>query len=292
MSYAIVTDTSANLPSPWLEQNNVGVIPLTFTAGGREQNCLDTEAFNGTMFYTAMRNGALVTTSQINPQAYIDCFTPRLEAGEDILFVGMSSGISGSFQSAQLAMQQLRDSYPNRHFRMVDTLGASLGEGLMVMRAVDMKHAGMSLDDNAKTLLSLRKSMCQIFMVDDLVYLKRTGRVSGAVAMVASVLQIRPLLKGNEQGQIVTYSKARGRRKAIEALANHYDELVVDAGSQLIGIAHADCEKDAELLTSLLKRNHPPKAVLTVMYEPVTGSHVGPGTLALFFMGADDVRAK
>ncbi|MBR1561120.1 MAG: DegV family protein [Clostridia bacterium] len=292
MSFSIVTDTSANLPSPWLEENRIGVIPFHYTHAGQELACLDTEAFNGTAFYTSMRNGALVSTSQINPQAYIDCFQPLLDAGEDILFVGMSSGISGSFQSAQVAMAQLKENYTDRQFRMVDTLGASLGEGLLVMRAVEMKNAGMSLDDTAKALLTLRRNMCQIFMVDDLMFLKRTGRVSGAVALVGTMLQIKPLLKGNEKGQIVTYAKARGRRKAIEALAKHYDELVVDAGSQVVGIAHADCEKDADLLATLLMRNHPPKQILTVMYEPVTGSHVGPDTIALFFLGANDVRSK
>lgn len=292
MSFAIVTDTSANLPTPWLRKNHIGVIPFHYTYAGKEQDCLDTEAFNGSAFYTSMRNGILVSTSQINPQAYIDCFSPLLEAGEDILFIGMSSGISGSFQSAQLAMSQLKESYPDRQFRMVDTLGASLGEGIWVIKAVEWRDAGVSLDEIARRLLTLRRNMCQIFMVDDLMFLKRTGRVSGAVALVGTMLQIKPLLKGNEKGQIVTCAKARGRRKAIKLLAKRYDELVVDAGSQIVGIAHADCEKDADLLATLLMRNHPPKQILTVMYEPVTGSHVGPDTLALFFQGASDVRSK
>ena len=118
MSFSIVTDTSANLPTPWLRQNRIGVIPFHYSFGGRDCDCLDTEAFNGAAFYTAMRNGTAVTTSQINPQAYIDSITPLLEAGRDILFVGMSSGISGSYQSAQIAMAQLRESYPDREFRL------------------------------------------------------------------------------------------------------------------------------------------------------------------------------
>lgn len=292
MPFSIVTDTSANLPTPWLEANEIRVLPFHYTINGRELACLDTVAFNGTAYYTAMRNGVGVTTSQINPQAYIDCFEPLLKAGQDILFIGMSSGISGSYQSAQMAMAQLRESYPDRQFRLVDTLGASLGEGILVMRAVEMKNQGMGLSEIARELLTLRRNMCQIFMVDDLMFLKKTGRVSGAVALVGTMLQIKPLLKGNEKGQIVTYAKARGRRKAIEALAKHYDELVVDAPSQVVGIAHADCEKDADLLAALLMRNHPPKRILTVMYEPVTGSHVGPGTIALFFLGDGDVRSK
>ena len=292
MSYSIVTDTSANLPTPWLKANDVTVIPFCYPINGREMACMDTEAFNGTAFYTAMRTGLGVTTRQINPQAYIDNFEPLLKAGQDILFVGMSSGISGSYQSAQMAMVQLRESYPEREFRLVDTLGASLGEGILVMRAVEYKHAGLDLSETARRLLTLRRNMCQIFMVDDLMFLKKTGRVSGAVALVGTMLQIKPLLKGNERGEIVTYAKARGRRKAIEALARRYDEQVVDAGSQIVGIAHADCEKDAAFLADLLRRNHPPKEILTVMYEPVTGAHVGPGTLALFFLADENVRSK
>ena len=292
MSFSIVTDTSANLPTPWLKANDIAVIPFCYTINGREMTCLDTEAFNGTAYYTAMRNGVSASTSQINPQAYIDSFEPILKAGNDILFVGMSSGISGSYQSAQIAMAQLRESYPEREFRLVDTLGASLGEGILVMEAAKLKNQGVSLSETARRLLTLRKNMCQIFMVDDLMFLKKTGRVSGAVALVGTMLQIKPLLKGNEKGQIVTYAKARGRRKAIEALARRYDEQVVDAGNQVVGIAHADCEKDADLLATLLMRNHPPRQILTVMYEPVTGSHVGPGTLALFFLGDSDVRSK
>ncbi|MBQ6374861.1 MAG: DegV family protein [Clostridia bacterium] len=292
MSYSIITDTSANLPSPLLKADDVLVLPFHYSYDGKEHACLDTEAIDGKLYYDAMRGGAGVTTSQINPQAYIDCFEPLLHSGQDILFIGMSSGISGSFQSAMTAMAQLKEDYPDREFRMVDTLGASLGEGILVLKAVEMRKAGMSLSDVARELLALRHRMCQIFMVDDLMFLKKTGRVSGAVALVGTMLQIKPLLKGNERGQIVTYAKARGRRKAIEALARRYDEQVVDAGSQIVGIAHADCEADAQFLAGLLRRNHPPRQIMTVMYEPVTGAHVGPGTLALFFLADETTRFK
>jgi len=292
MSFSIVTDTSANLPTPILKQHGVGVIPFHFTVNSQELACLDTERFDGHAYYDGMRGGAAVSTSQINPQAYIDQFEPMLAAGQDILFVGMSSGISGSFQSAQIAMAQLRESWPDRQLRLVDTLGASLGEGLLVLQAIEGREAGRSLDEVTRELLALRRRMYQVFMVDDLMFLKKTGRVSGAVALVGTMLQIKPILKGNEKGQIVTCAKARGRHKAIEALAKRYDDYVVDAGEQTVGIAHADCPEDAAHLAQLLRKNHPPKEIMTVMYEPVTGSHVGPGTLALFFLGGNDVREK
>ena len=292
MSYAILTDTSANLPSPILKENGVGVIPFHYTVEGREMDCLDTERFDGHGYYDAMRGGVSVSTSQINPQAYIDQFAPLLASGQDILFIGMSSGISGSFQSAQVALAQLRERYPDRQLMAVDTLGASLGEGILVLRAIEARAAGVSLDALTRELTQTRRRMYQVFMVDDLMFLKKTGRVSGAAALVGTMLQIKPILKGNARGQIVACAKARGRHKAIEVLAKRYDDYVVDAGSQIVGIAHADCPDDAAHLAGLLNKNHPPKQIMTVMYEPVTGSHVGPGTLALFFLGDDDVRAK
>jgi DegV family protein with EDD domain len=204
----------------------------------------------------------------------------------------MSGGISGSCDSARVALRLLAEDFPDVKAFVINTKGAALGEGFVALEAARLRDRGLSIEEAAEKLEDYSKRMCNVFTVDDLMFLKKTGRVSGAAALVGTVLQIKPLLKGNDKGQIVTYAKARGRRKAIDALAKRYDELVVDASSQVVGIAHADCEKDADLLTTLLMRNHPPKEILTVMYEPVTGSHVGPGTLALFFLGDEDVRMK
>ena len=198
----------------------------------------------------------------------------------------MSSGISGSFHCAELAPE-----FPDRKIRLVDTLGASLGEGLLVLKAVKDKLMGASLDDIYKKLLDLRHRLCNIFTVDDLKYLRRGGRLSNLGFIVGTLLQIKPLLKGNEEGKIVAFAKLRGRKKALEELARRYDEYVVDAQEQIIGIAHADCPEDAEYLAAMLRRNHPPKEILTVGYEPVTGSHVGPGTLALFFEAREGCRS-
>ena len=214
-----------------------------------------------------------------------------LEAGEDVLFVSMSSGISGSYASGQIAARQLREEFPERKLLLVDTYSASLGEGLLVMRAVDCRREGMSIDDTYTLLRSLRHRMAQIFTVDDLRYLRRTGRLSNLEVAVGTVLQIKPLLKGDPQGKIVCFAKLRGRQRAIEAIAKRYEELVRDAQTQTVGIAHADCAPDAQILASLLRRSScPPKQILLVDYEPVTGSHVGPGALALFFLSDDKVR--
>lgn len=292
MSFAIVTDTSANLPTALTKKHGVTVIPFFYIVDGAELSCTDTGAFDGSAFYEAMRRGASVTTTQITPQRYADAFRPLLAAGQDLLAVSMSSGISGSCQSAALAAEELREEFPERTVRTVDSLGASLGEGLLVLEALRCRDEGMSLYDTAARLLSLRRRVCQVFTVDDLQYLRRGGRLSNMAAIVGTVLNIKPLLKGDEEGKIVSTAKVRGRKRSVEALAERYDALVKDPEIQTVGIAHADCAGDAAYLMKLLRHGKTPKEILTVCYEPVTGSHVGPGTLALFFLGDEDVRSK
>lgn len=290
--FQILTDTSANLDTAVLQQRNIHVIPFHFYVDGQSHFCENTAKFDGKAFYDAIRAGARSTTSQISPQAYIDEMTPMLAAGDDVLFVSMSSGISGSFASSQVAAQHLSAEFPQRTIRLVDTRGASLGEGLLALRAADMRDAGADIDETADAIFALHRNMCQIFTVEDLKYLRATGRVSGAAALVGSILQIKPLLKGDDEGKIVCFSKLRGRKRSIQAMAERYDELVKDAQAQTVGIAHADCPEDAEMLAALLRRNHPPKEIMTVVYEPVTGSHVGPGALALFFLGDETARDR
>ena len=289
--FHVITDTSANLPSDLAQRQDITVIPLPYFVNGARHTCLDTEGFDGETFYGAMREGAEITTSQINPQHYLEVMTPILRRGLDILFVGMSSGISGSYHCAELAAHELEAEFPERRIRLVDTLGASLGEGLLVLKAVQDKLAGLSLEDVYEKLMDLRHRLCNIFTVDDLKYLRKGGRLSNLSFIVGTLLQIKPLLKGNEEGKIVAFAKLRGRKKALEELAKRYDEYVVDPQDQMIGIAHADCPQDAEYLAQLLRRNNPPREILTVGYEPVTGSHVGPGTLALFFEAREGCRA-
>ena len=290
--FQILTDTSANLDTAVLQQRNIHVIPFHFYVDGQSHSCENTAKFDGKAFYDAIRAGAHSTTSQISPQAYIDEMTPMLAAGDDVLFVSMSSGISGSFAASQVAAQHLSAEFPQRKIRLVDTRGASLGEGLLALRAADMRDAGADIDETADAVFALHRNMCQIFTVEDLKYLRASGRVSGAAALVGSILQIKPLLKGDDEGKIVCFSKLRGRKRSIQAMAERYDELVKDAQAQMVGIAHADCPEDAEMLARLLQRNHPPREIMTVVYEPVTGSHVGPGALALFFLGDETARDR
>lgn len=288
--FRIVTDTSSNLPTAYLQAENITVIPFTFHTESGEQSCMDTASFDAKAFYTAMRNGEKVTTSQIPPQRFVDNIRPMLENGEDVLFVSMSSGISGSYASSKIAANQLAEEFPERKMLTVDTYSASLAEGIVVMCAVECRKEGLSIDETYQILRALRHRIAQIFTVGDLRYLKRTGRLSNLEAAVGTVLQIKPLLKGDPQGKIVCFAKVRGRQRAIEEMAKRYEELVVSPETQTVCISHADCEADAQILASMLRRSKPPKDILIVDYEPVTGSHVGPGALALFFVSDDNVR--
>ena len=288
--FRIVTDTSSNLPTAYLQAENITVIPFTFHTESGEQSCMDTASFDAKAFYTAMRNGEKVTTSQIPPQRFVDNIRPMLENGEDVLFVSMSSGISGSYASSKIAANQLAEEFPERKILTVDTYSASLAEGIVVMRAVECRKEGLSIDEAYQILRALRHRIAQIFTVGDLRYLKRTGRLSNLEAAVGTVLQIKPLLKGDPEGKIVCFAKVRGRQRAIEEMAKRYEELVVSPETQTVCISHADCEADAQILASMLRRSKPPKDILIVDYEPVTGSHVGPGALALFFVSDDNVR--
>ena len=290
MSYTIITDTSSNIPTRMLREQGLEVLPFMYYIDGKENVCLDTESFDGDAFYDMIRAGARVTTSQITPQQYVDCFEPILRAGNDIIFVSMSSGISGSCASANMAANMLREKYPERKIKIIDTRAASLGEGLVALYAAQLRDGGMDIDKAEELLNDMSQRICQIFTVDDLMHLRRGGRLSNLSAIVGTVLHIKPLLKGDNEGKIVAIAKVRGRKRSIEAIAEKYDKLVREPQQQVVGIAQAGCREDAEYLAQLLMRNNPPKEILTVEYEPVTGSHVGPGALALFFESHEKVR--
>lgn len=292
MSYAIVTDSTANLSAKQLEENNVIAIPFPYFLNNQEYKYQDLESFDAKQYYDAIRSGAKVTTSQINPQGYIDIMQSILESGEDILFIGIASGISGAYASAEMARKQLLEDFPERRIELIDSKGAGLGEGLLVLKAAKCRLNGMELQETAERMRLVRERIYQVFIVDDLAHLRRTGRLSNVSAIVGSVLGIKPLLKGNENGKIVAFEKIRGRKKAIKALAEKYFTLAQNPTHQTIGISHADCEEDAKYLASLLQEKLAPKEIILAKHEPATGSHIGPSALALFFEGDNDVRYK
>ncbi len=290
--FSITVDTSADLPVRLLEKWGVTVIPLSYRMYGVERLSPVGRDFTGQAFYEAMRRGVEVTTSQIPPQRYIDHFTPLLAKGQDILFIGLSSGVSGSYCAAEMAAAEVQEIYPERRIRLVDSYGASLGVGLLVLAAAECRERGMTLNETAGYLLRLRSRVCQIITVDDLRFLKRTGRVSAAAAVLGSALSVKPLLKGSAEGKLVLCGKERGRKRAIQALAERYRTLAVEPEGQTVGIAHAGCPEDAEALAALISRGRPPGEIITACIGPVLGAHVGPGTLGLFFLGGENVREQ
>lgn len=280
----LFTDTSANLPVSIIREYGIEVVPFSYTVNGKEVPYSAETDFNGKAFYEAMRAGAEVKTSMINVSDFMAAFEPWIAKGDAVIYVGMSGGISGTAHSAKLAAEELLEKYPAAKIAAIDTYAASLGEGFLVIETAKMIERGDPFLKIVKKIELLRKNMCQFFTVDDLAYLRKGGRISGAAAVVGTVLNIKPILRGDENGKIVLCGKIRGFNKSMEALANKYDELVFDKTAD-VGIAHADNPEGAQRLENILRAKGFSGELLKVVYEPVTGSHVGPGTIALFFMG-------
>ena len=280
----LFTDTSANLPAEIIDEYGIEVVPFSYTIDGVEY--IPEREFDGKAFYAAMRAGSEVKTSMVNAGTFIERFKAALDAGKDVLYIGMSGGISGTANAALMAKQELDEEYPDRKIVVIDTLAASLGEGLFVIKAAEQLRDGAALDTIEEDIRAQVPSMCQSFTVDDLKYLKNTGRVSGAAAIIGNVLSIHPILIGDYEGKIVVKAKVRGMKRTLDALAERYAELVLNK-AETIGIAHADNEEGKAYLVQRLRDKGLTGKCLSVCYEPVTGSHVGPGTVALFFFGTD-----
>ena len=291
--YHILTDSSANLPAGFLKKHDIGVIPFILNIGKEgEQTYTHPEAFDRRDFYGLIRKGVKVSASQISPQRYMEYFEPYLAAGEDIVFIAMSSGVSASYFSALSAADNLKGRFPDREIHVVDSLSVSLGQGLLTAAAAKQRERGKSAGEAADFVSEYRRRLYQVFTVDNPAYLRHAGKCPGLRAASLNVPNIRPILKVGEKGRIVVSGKARGRKESIEALAETYEALAESPERQTIGISHADCPREARYLISLLQKNKPPKKILTVCFEPVTGSGVGPGALSLFFFGGPDVRGR
>lgn len=278
----IFTDTAANLPMKLLEEYGIRTVPLSYEVDGVEPDY--SIEFNGPAFYEAMRRGASVKTSMVNPEQAARAIEESLQAGMDVLYLGISGGISGSCWGVGVQCRELEEKYGSDRIAVLDTRGASLGEGLVVIETARLAKEGRSLGELKDFAKSRCARMQQFFVVDDLKYLHKGGRISGGARLAGTLLQVKPILRGNEEGKIVVYDKVRGKKKALEALAEIYDKTVDDRGTP-IGIAHADAPADALHLQNLLRDRGAEGEITHVCYEPVTGAHVGPGTVALFFYG-------
>lgn len=288
MSYTVFTDGCSNLPKRLVRQLDIRLLPCSYTLDG-EPGVFDgdLDAFDTHAYYDKLRAGSVMKTSLLNAQLFIDHFRPELTKGNDVVYVGLSSGVSGTLQAARMAAEDLKEEYPQRTVCVVDSLGAGFGPGLLACRAADLRNEGKTATEAGEILNEEVKHLLQIFTVDGLNFLKRTGRVSGATAAIGTILNIKPLLWGDPTGHIVALSKCRGRKKAIEAIVDVYRNRAIDAQNQRIAISHGDCLEEAQLLADKICEICKPKELIICPHEPFTGAHVGPGMLALFFFGEE-----
>ena len=287
MSYTVFTDAASNLPGKYLQGLDIRPLPCSYTIDGREGTYEgDIDAFDSKAYYDQLRSGARMKTTLLNSHLFESFFRPELEKGLDVIYVGMSSGISGTFQAARLAAEELMEQFPDRTVHTVDSLGAGFGPGLLAIRAAQLRREGKSAAEAGAILDAEVMHTLNFFTVDDLNFLKATGRVSGATAAIGTVLSIKPILWGDTTGHITARSKVRGRKKSLEALAELYRTHLPE-GKQvdMVFISHGDCPEDAETLAGMIRAIHAPKELTVCPHEPFTGSHVGPGMLALFFQG-------
>ena len=282
-AYQIITDSCCDFPNEMYAQLKLTVVPLTVCRQGREMD--DTNDDSLKAVYDGMRAGDTPTTSAVNPQRWASAMEPALKEGRDVLVMAFSSGLSTTYQSAVIAAEELAEKYPHRKIRVVDTLAASLGQGLLVWYACRKRDEGLDLDSLHAWVEENKLHLCMWFTVDDLMHLKRGGRVSGATALVGTMLQIKPILHVDDEGHLISKAKARGRRAAIEALADKMAQLGEGWDNSTIAISHGDCREEAEHLAQLLKERCGVKEVILSYVGAVIGSHAGPGTIALFFLG-------
>lgn len=282
--YVIYTDSGCDLSLSLLAEWGVKSKNLTFRFDGEEK-----EYENGEMeiktFYDKMREGGVAKTAAINKETFVMAFREALDEGKDILHLGFSSGLSTTYNSARLAANELREEYPDATILTVDTLAASAGQGLLVYLAKKKKDEGATVEQCAAYIEEIRLNMCHWFTVDDLVYLKRGGRVSPTAAFFGNALGIKPVMHVDNEGHLINVTKVRGRRTAINALADKLGETALDPKNGIVYISHGDCLSDAELLAKMVADKFGAHVEIITDVSAVIGAHSGPGTLAIFFLG-------
>ena len=285
--YVIFTDATADLPQEDFLRNEIQVLPMAYRLGGQEF------LFEGgwdearvCAFYERLRGGEAATTSQIAPGIYEEFFTPWLEKGMDVLYVCFSSGLSGTFQSANISAPMLMERFPGRKVIAVDSLGATFGEGLAVLQAAKNREQGMTIEENADWIGGHVLNNVHRFTVDDLMFLKRGGRISAATAIIGTTLQIKPVMHVDDEGHLIPAEKAQGRRTSLKALARKMRDTGVGLEGQTVYIGHGDARADAEFLADTIRKTVTVGDIHIGTISPIVGAHSGPGTIALFFTGS------
>ncbi|MEE0396939.1 MAG: DegV family protein [Lachnospiraceae bacterium] len=291
--FQIVVDSAANIPAELVKKYDIRVISFVNYVNGKKVVCFDPdltpaeERAKGREYYDAVRAGADVKTGLISSGDFEDLFLSILEAGDDILYFSLSKNISGTYNSARLAAEELSENFPDRKIRLIDALNASLAQGILAIYASEMRAKGMSLEETADILSTYPAKMNGVFTVGDLKYLSRTGRISSSAALVGNLLNIKPILRGNKDGFIVQFKKCRGRKAALNTLVSLVCDNIVNPEEQIIGIAHADSYEDSLYVMEEIRKRVKLRGFINTSYDYCTGSHVGPDTIALFFMAKD-----
>lgn len=281
--YVILTDSSCDLPDDIVKKYQLEILQLDFIIEG--EGSFHNDQADIEKVYSKLRNGANIKTSAANISQASEAIEALFNQKKDILYLGFSSGLSSTYQTVYMAGQELMEEYPERKMISVDTLAASMGQGLLVYKACQAKDSGKSLEENAQYIEEIKLKLCHWFTVDDLFFLKRGGRISGVTATVGTMLSIKPILHVDDEGHLINVSKVRGRKAAITELVNRMEKLAVHPEDQDIFISHGDCIEDAEKLASIIKERFGNDRITISYVGPVIGAHSGPGTLALFFLG-------
>ncbi len=284
MEYQIITDSCCDLTEQQMEDWQVLSVDLMVTCNGKTRPSFRDEA-SLKAFYADLRGGATATTAAVNPQMWRQVMEPVLKEGRDVLVLAFSSGLSGTCQAAEMAARELAEAYPRRKIRVVDTLCAALGQGLLVYYACRKRDEGLSLEALADWAEETKHHLCHWVTVDDLSHLKRGGRISAATAMVGTMLNVKPIIHMDAEGKLINVGKVRGRRAAMEFLARKLEELGAGFDNETVFLVHGDSPEDAETLARLLKDRCGVRQVVTGCLGPVIGAHTGPGVLAVFFLG-------
>ena len=292
--FEIIVDSAANIPADLVKKFKIKVLSFVNLVNGKEVTCFDPdlseeeERQKGKEYYDAIRSGAEVKTGLISSGIFEDTFREILEQDKDILYFSLSKNISGNYNSARIAAEELMDSGEYSHkIRLIDSLNASLAQGILAIYASEMRDKGIAFDDVADELETYPARMNGVFTVGDLKYLSRTVRISGTSALIGNVLSIKPILRGNKDGYIVQYKKCRGRKSALNELISLVCDNIVDPENQIIGIAHADAYEDSLYIMEQIQKRIKVRDFINTSYDFCTGSHVGPDTIALFFMAKD-----
>lgn len=280
--FIISTDTTCDLPEEYCRVNKIDIHPLFYRFGDNEIYGGDTQ-LDPHDFYERMRNGEMPTTMATNPEDSKDIFKKRLEEGYDIIHIGFSSALSSSCQNSALAASELLDEYPDARITVIDSLAASMGEGLLVYKAIEYQKQGHTYDETVKYIEDIKNNISHQFTVDNLFHLHRGGRVSKATAIIGTLVGIKPLLHVDDTGHLISIGKTRGRKKSLVKLVDAMIESMGNHPNDVVMLSHGDCIEDAEFVAALVKERTSVKEVIINYVCPTIGSHAGPGVVALFF---------